>query len=356
MGRTGRAGARSSRPSWDLTARRRQRGASIPTEEPVARVHARPEPVGKLSIGFLESVLNASQDCIKVLTLDGDLVFMNSGGQRIMEVDDFDAIQGCPWPSFWEGEHNGAALEALACAKAGTTAHFTGPAKTLKGATRWWDVTVSPILDDAGELTHVMSISRDITAAHDAEQRRELLSGELVHRVKNVLAVVGAIANQSFKGGDPGQLDAFGGRLAALGEAQTMLIENVLSSASVREVVTKAVAPHSPDGRCTIVGPAHQLDARRVLALSLATHELCTNATKYGAFSNEVGEVRIDWRVEAGELRWTWTELGGPVVAPPIHAGFGARIITRNLAGEFRGEVDLQHSASGVVLTLTAPA
>ncbi len=309
-----------------------------------------------MSVAFLQSVLNASCDCIKVLTLEGEIVFMNAGGQQIMEVDDFATVRGCPWQSFWTGEHHAVAEDALARARAGGVGRFIGPSSTVKGTPKWWDVTVTPILGADGVPTHIMSLSRDITAARELELQRELLSSELIHRVKNVLAVVGAIANQSFRGGDAAQLEAFSGRLAALGEAQSMLVENPAMSASVSDVVRKAVAPHAPADRCLITGPACQLDAKRVLALSLATHELCTNATKYGAFSNNTGRVRVEWRVEAGELRWTWTEVDGPPVSPPTRTGFGSRLITRNLAGEFRGTVDLRHPPSGVVLTLVAPA
>lgn len=315
-----------------------------------------PGPAGVHSAAFLESVLNASQDCIKVLTLDGMLVFMNAGGQAVMEIDDFDTVRGCPWLSFWEGDFNAAAHDALTRAKAGSTGHFTGPARTAKGTTRWWDVTVTPILGGDGLPTHVLSISRDITAARESDMRRALLGEELIHRVKNVLTVVGAIANQSFSDSTPDQRDAFGARLSALGDAQKLLSEGALTSAAIGDIVWRAVAPHGPGGRCATTGPVHQLDAKRALALSLAVHELATNAIKYGAFSNDVGEVHVEWRLEAGELRWTWTERGGPVVRPPSRTGFGSRIITRNLASEFRGTVDLRHPPSGLVLTLTAPA
>lgn len=308
------------------------------------------------SAGFLKSVLAASRDCIKVLTLDGELVFMNAGGQVVMEVDDFEAIRGCYWPSFWEGDQNAAATDALVRAKAGLTGHFIGQAKTMKGTPKWWDVTVTAIAGDDRSPAYIMSMSRDITAARELEMQRELLANELIHRVKNVLAVVGAIANQSFRGGNPDQLDTFGARLAALGEAQSLLVEGALTSATIRDVVTRAMMPHSPTDRCSIVGPVHNLDAKRALALSLAVHELATNAVKYGAFSDDVGQVDVEWEVVDGDLRWTWTERGGPLVELPARTGFGSRIITRNLAGEFRGHVDLQHSPSGVVLTLTAAA
>lgn len=324
--------------------------------ESYADICVAPDEAVPHSAAFLHSVLDASRDCIKVLTYDGELVFMNSGGQAVMEVDDFESIRGCYWPSFWEGEQSAAATEALARAKTGLTGHFVGQANTMKGTPKWWDVTVTAIAGDGKSPAYIMSMSRDVTAIKELELQRQLLGDELVHRVKNVLAVVGAIANQSFRGADPDRLDSFGARLAALGEAQSLLIEGTQSAAMIREVIARAVVPHCPLNRCRIIGPDLALDPKRALALSLAVHELATNAVKYGALSNDFGQVAIDWDVVDDVLRWTWTESGGPPVHSPTRTGFGTRIITRNLSGEFRGHVDLQHSPAGLVLKLTAPA
>jgi two-component sensor histidine kinase len=82
---------------------------------------------------------------------------------------------------------------------------------------------------------------------------------------------------------------------------------------------------------------------------------LATNAVKYGALSNDVGTVAVEWSVWGSELQLTWRESGGPTVGRPGPPGFGTRIVTRNLAAEFNGAVDLQHNPAGIVLTLTAP-
>lgn len=308
------------------------------------------------SAAFLETVLNASQDCIKVLTLAGDLVFMNSGGQSVMEISDFQAVSGRPWLSFWDNEYFEAATRALDTARAGGTGHFIACANTMRQNRKWWDVTVTPIFGSASTPSHILSIARDITLAKQLEEQRELLTSELEHRVKNVLAVVSAIASQSFHSGNPDHLDAFRGRVAALGEAQGLLVQTAWQSASMGDVVAKALLPHMPPGRGTYDGPAFELTAKRGLALALAVHELATNAIKYGAFANDTGRVDVQWTVKEGQLVWTWSERDGPPVEPSDHKGFGSRVITRNLASEFKGKVDLQHRTSGVVLILTATA
>ncbi len=118
---------------------------------------------------FMRGVLASSSDCIKVLDLDANLVFMSEGGQRVMEVSDFNAIQGCPWPDFWQGPGREQAEAALATAKAGGVGRFQGPADTIAGTPRYWDVQVTPIMGRDGSPEKLLSISRDITAAWRAE-------------------------------------------------------------------------------------------------------------------------------------------------------------------------------------------
>ena len=111
---------------------------------------ARPDLVGNTEL--LRGVLAGCGDCIKVLDLDGRLQFMSEGGKRFMEVDDFSALKGCPWPDFWPGEGNVEAVAAVKAAKAGKTARFRGPANTAKGTPRYWDVQVSPIFGANGPV------------------------------------------------------------------------------------------------------------------------------------------------------------------------------------------------------------
>ena len=118
---------------------------------------------------FLRDVLASSNDCIKVLDLDGNLTFMSGGGQRVMEVGDFNAIRGCPWPDFWRGPGHADAKAAVESARAGGVGRFQGPAETMAGTPRFWDVQVTPIRGAGGHVERLLSISRDITATWLAE-------------------------------------------------------------------------------------------------------------------------------------------------------------------------------------------
>ena len=119
---------------------------------------------------FLRSVLASSADCIKVLDLDAKLVVMSEGGQRVMEVSDFNSIRGCPWPDFWTGQGHVAARAAVDAARAGGIGRFQGEADTMAGNPRHWDVQVTPILAADGQPGRLLSVSRDVTDVRRAER------------------------------------------------------------------------------------------------------------------------------------------------------------------------------------------
>ena len=125
---------------------------------------------------FLRSVLESSPDCIKILDLEARVTFMSEQGMRAMHVGDFNTIEHCPWPEFWQGEGNRAALAAVEDAKAGRTGHFQGYCETMAGVPKWWDVVVTPILDTDGTPEKILAISRDITVSQSADQERARLA------------------------------------------------------------------------------------------------------------------------------------------------------------------------------------
>ena len=317
----------------------------------------------------LRGVLAGCGDCIKILDLDGRLQFMSEGGKRVMEVDDFSPLKGCPWPDFWEGAGNADAKSAVAKAKAGGVGRFKGAANTAKGTPKYWDVQVSPIFGADGKPAHLLSISRDITEEwranvelKEALERQALLSGELQHRIKNTLAMVSAIANQTVRGDNvTAAREAFAARLMTLSHAHDILTQTSWTDAPIKEVINGALAPHrSGHGRIRATGPDVLLQPKQALALSVALHELATNATKYGALSTG-GLVEIRWASEVigtiPSFRFAWTESGGPVVSEPApeQKGFGSRLIERLLANDFSGQVSTYYRPDGVVCELIAP-
>jgi two-component sensor histidine kinase len=315
----------------------------------------------------LRSVLAGCGDCIKILDLDGRLQFMSEGGKRVMEVEDFGALKGCPWPDFWAGAGHADATQAIETARTGGTARFQGAANTARGTPRYWDVQVSPILGSDGKPSHLLSISRDITEEwraiselKDAAERQAMLTGELAHRIKNTLSVVGAIARQTMRGDSvTAAREAFSARLMTLSHAHDILTRTSWTNAPIKEVLNGALAPHR-SGRIRTSGPDLELQPRQALALALATHELATNATKYGALSAN-GRVEIVWSTgivgAVPSFRFTWTESGGPQVTEPAsdRKGFGTRLIEQMLGNDFAGKVTTTYPPGGVVCELLAP-
>lgn len=312
---------------------------------------------------LLRRVLAGSGDCIKILDLDARLQFMSSGGRAVMEVDDFAPLAGCPWLEFWTGEYGPAARRAVAEAAAGRRGRFQGPCATAKGTPKWWDVQVLPLVGPDGKPEQLLSISTDITAQRLAEGHQRVLMQELEHRVKNTLALVQSVANQTFR--DAASLDAarriFTDRLLALGKAHEILTRTSWNSAGIDAIVGSVIAPYLDAGqrRFQVTGPEVSLAAKPALALTMALHELCTNALKYGALSAEHGRVLIEWKItgrrDDPRLRFVWTERDGPAVQPPQHKGFGSQLIERLLAAEFSGEVVLAFEAAGIVCAVDAP-
>lgn len=133
---------------------------------------------------FNSRVLASSNDCIKVIDLDGKLAFMSEGGMKVMEVSDFNSVKGCPWPDFWQDQGHLDANAAIANAKAGISGRFQGFANTFLGTPKWWDVQVTPIYDEQGAVEKILCISRDITATREAEEDLRRLNATLEERVE----------------------------------------------------------------------------------------------------------------------------------------------------------------------------
>ena len=220
---------------------------------------------------------------------------------------------------------------------------------------------VRPIVRD-GEIQGAVCTFVNATERKQAEARIEMINHELAHRVKNTLAIVQAIVTQTLRKASNSQdaLRTIGDRLSALGRAHTVLTHSRTGNASIMDVIDDAIALHrESEHRIRLHGPRIDLGTKASLALSLALHELCTNAQKYGALSNDSGVVSIDWTVTGGardaRFRLTWKESGGPPVSEPPSKGFGSRLIGQMIGADFGGRAELRFEPGGVVWSLDAP-
>jgi PAS domain S-box-containing protein len=227
----------------------------------------------------------------------------------------------------------------------------------------WVNSSVFTLRGPSGEVERITAICVDITERKRHDESQKLLLNELNHRVKNTLAIVQSIAIQTLRNSEDAlqARELIGARLVALSQAHDVLTREHWEGALLGQIVNEAVAPHNRvrSERFKIEGPPTWLPPKHALALALALHELCTNAAKYGALSNERGRVRISWttenREDAQDLQIQWIELDGPPVELPSRHGFGSRLIERGLRHDLGAEVRIDYAPSGVICTIKAP-
>lgn len=218
----------------------------------------------------------------------------------------------------------------------------------------------SPIRDEKGRVAGMIDTVVETTGKVQAQQHAKLLNRELAHRINNTLAMVSAIASQTFRGArSKGEAKSIlERRILALGNAHKILTKSQEGTAPIRAVVDNALAPHlTGANEITIEGPPIDLSARQSLALALATNELATNAVKYGALSSDGGTVEISWSIGAPDsserFRFRWKEQGGPPVRKPRRRGFGSVLVEKALAQDFHGDVKLVYDRFGLQCELT---
>lgn len=219
-------------------------------------------------------------------------------------------------------------------------------------------LSVSPIFDAYGRTIGAAKIAHDISARKEAERLQTVLVGELNHRVKNVLATVMAIARQTLgrETANRAGVDAFEARISLMSRAHDLLMHGNWEQAELEAVVKQALSPYSRE-KISISGPSVRLVPRAVVSISLALHELATNAAKYGALSMPEGQISIHWSVtndEPHELTLRWQEMGGPRVSEPTRRGFGSRLIESLLAAELKGEVNITYDPAGLICEVNA--
>jgi PAS domain S-box-containing protein len=202
---------------------------------------------------------------------------------------------------------------------------------------------------------------QDITDRKAAERHQQILIAELNHRVKNMLAIVQAIAHQTFRGVDCGDAgETFAGRLSALAAAHTILTRRSWEDAELGEIASAVLEPHRnrDNAQIRLSGARDvKVPPQTALNLAMALHELATNAAKYGALSTRGGHVDLSWRLTHSEpvLHLDWRESGGPPVTSPEREGFGTRMIRRVLASELGGKVRLAFNSDGLECSIEAP-
>ncbi|MFC5323430.1 CheR family methyltransferase [Bradyrhizobium oligotrophicum] len=203
----------------------------------------------------------------------------------------------------------------------------------------------------------------DVTAIIRAEERQRLLLAELQHRVRNTLGVVRSIARRSAQ--TSATVDEYAahldGRLGALARTHAAVTRDPEAGVDLEYLLAdELMAYKAREGeQVRISGPSLRLQPKAAETLSLAVHELATNAVKYGALSQPNGRVDISWRldgsVDPSELVFEWREKGGPQVKPTRRKGFGTEVLERTLAFELKARTSLSFNPAGLHYQITLP-
>ena len=222
----------------------------------------------------------------------------------------------------------------------------------------WLEAAAALTRGPDAKIASAVGVVRDISLLKHEEDEREALVYELDHRVKNVLASVQSLAAQSAR--RTVSLDAFlktfHGRVDAMAAAHTLLMAARWRGADIGNIAAAELAGLA-QGRAHWAGPEVVLNPRATNALTLALHELGTNAVKFGALSVDRGRVDVRWaKLPDGGFELVWQESNGPAVSPPSRHGFGRTLLERVTGRELGGRASLEFRADGVRATLTADA
>lgn len=235
------------------------------------------------------------------------------------------------------------------------TRPYTAPDANGDDRERYLSAINTPIFNSSGKVSHILSALQDITGEvleRRSEAARKLLMREVDHRARNALAIVQSFVRLT----NAPDLDAFrevlDGRVEALARAQTSLAARQWEGAVLGDLIEAELSAISPTRRYALSGPRVVLGPNHVQSVSMAIHELATNASKYGALSTAQGVLDVSWTSEADKtLTLVWSEEGGPAVISPARSGFGSRLISQ-LANSLGGQVDYLWRETGLRVEL----
>jgi two-component sensor histidine kinase len=211
-------------------------------------------------------------------------------------------------------------------------------------------------------LRRLLEVAATDAARRDsAEKLQRLILEELHHRVKNTLAIVQSITNQSVRTAIdlPHAGEAIAARLGALGRVHDLLLRTSWAGAMLPELLKTAIEPFETPGReqFRIQPTPIRINPAAALPLVMTINELCTNASKHGALTVPGGRVIIATKVNErdGTFQFKWSEKGGPRVGEPSRRSFGMFLIEKGFAEQFSGSTRMQFKPSGVVCEIDVP-
>jgi len=224
------------------------------------------------------------------------------------------------------------------------------------GDVRWCLARASATFGNGDNITRISGVTVDITDQKQAQERQLLLTREVEHRARNLLAVVQSMLRLTKANSIEDYMTAIEGRIGALSRAHMLLSECRWEGAFLRRLVDEELN-HYRDGRSNAIsadGPELLLESSRAQTIALALHELATNAAKHGALATPSGCLQLNWQKEADTLHLDWAETGGPKVRTPKSLGYGVEVIRASIQ-HLGGVVDFDWRPEGMRCQLSVP-
>lgn len=308
----------------------------------------------------LQSVLDTALDAVVVMGEDGLVIGWNRIAEEIFGWSSEEAL--------------GARLSELIIPPQYREAHERGLKHYLatgEGPVLDRHIEISAVHRDGRELPVELSVTassqfgdrlfvgflRDISErAAEAERQCRILQ-ESEHRVKNMLTVVAAIAQQTARASPDIEsfTAAFSGRLQSLAQAHELLVGQVWHDVALSTLVERVLGADVAAGRARFGGPEVLLRPGQVLGLSMILHELYTNAVKYGALCTDDGRLTLEWDIEGREAVLRWSEVGEPCAREVPSSGFGHRMIATSVKSDLNGALEREWRDEGLTVTIRFP-
>jgi two-component sensor histidine kinase len=317
-------------------------------------------------------MLDATPDCIKLLSTDGRVLSMNRAGCLALDVPE-DSDFGMPWLPLLSQSVRQVGAEALRAAALGHNARFPGQSQS-SDEIKYWDNLLTPITDETGAVQSILCVSRDVTVKTTLEKeleavinREKLLSREMQHRIKNLFAVVSALITISEKeangsGGAGAPTKILREKVAALSRASDVAFSSPdldgsstkNSQFDISSLIASVMKPYGD--HVQRVGEPAFISYQSLTTIALFLHELATNSIKYGALSADDGRVTLLWTQDDQDLGLTWSESGGPPVTAASHTrqGFGTEMVDQ-IVRSAGGRVERTWPENGLITKLHLP-
>ena len=312
----------------------------------------------------LAAIVASSPSAVVSLSPAGIIRTWNAAATSLFGYQEAEVV-ACPIAILAPDGAGGEIDKLNASARAGTVVREDAVLRHKDGRPIEVSVSVAPMYDDNHNLVGISAIISDIGERRARERHIEFLMREVSHRSKNLLAVVQAIAGQTARHSPSVEefQERFSQRVAAMARSQDLLVSSNWAGATIADLVRLQLAPFTEEmsSRIEVSGPRLELKPDAVHSITLALHELATNAAKYGALSVPDGRVAVDWGLSGAQtseeerFRMSWRERGGPPVAPPTKKGFGHVVISEMVASSLHGHVTLDYAREGLLWAIDTP-